>query len=148
MRLSGAALGRILSISRTQGANILSGRSGTTIGNMQLWASAIGVDIRTLAFEPDTEAQTMRLLQAIGDFNGDALARVSKLLGDDLDILVRASELPRARLNLLREFLFVLRHCSDGDLKVWQYQLAAHVDAIDERVAPVSKKDAADNGSR
>jgi transcriptional regulator with XRE-family HTH domain len=148
VRLTGAGLARVLNVSRAQGSNILSGRSGTSVGNMQLWARAVGINIRTLAFDPEEEAQTMRLIQAISDFHGLALTRLGIMLGDDLDIFVRASKLPRARLNLLREFLFVLQHCSEGDLKVWQYQLAAHVDALDERMTTVGKQDASDNGSR
>tara|TARA_R110001592_G_scaffold56998_3_gene173387 strand:+ start:394 stop:897 length:504 start_codon:yes stop_codon:yes gene_type:complete len=147
-RLSGAELGRILGVGRAQGANLMAGRNTTTLRNTYKWANAVGYELRMLAFEKDDEQHTIRLLEIISDLNARGLERISVFLADDIDLLLKVSNLPRTRLKLLREFLFVLRYCNDTDLKVWEYQLAAHVEAIDSRMAPAGQQDLTNGGSR
>ena len=144
--LSGAALARHLGVGPTQGANLTSGRQTTTLRNMLKWAEAVGLDVNMMLSSSSTHVEVRRLLEALASVPSAGLKRVSVFLAEDIDLLTKASDLPRSRLKLLREFLFILRYCSESDLKVWEYQLAAHVDDIHTGMAPRSEKNIADKG--
>lgn len=144
--LSGAALARHLGVGPSQGANLTSGRQTTTLSNMLKWAGAVGLDVNMMVSATTAQVEVRRLLESMASVPSAGLKRVSVFLADDIDLLLKASDLPRSRLKLLREFLFILRYCSDSDLKVWEYQLAAHVEDIHAGMAPRSEKHLADNG--
>lgn len=108
-RLSGAALARALSLGRSQGANLIAGRSRTTLDKLYLWAGLLKLSVSYVLVSEDKAAIVEELL-------------------------LRCEGMERNRIALVAQFAYVIMHSDESALKPWKYQLAGHIQALQDRV--------------